>query len=141
MNKGNWKLWLATVGVFIGLALMGSVLILGDQLSGPVNGLMCGLGGALVGGGASSLLLPLLLRSMSPEQRREVERGEHDERNVSIREKAAQSSFYWTLCLLWVPFVVALMQGSILWIVLTSGLVVLHNVFYLVNLALWDRRL
>ena len=58
-----------------------------------------------------------------------------------IREKAAQSSFFWTQCLLWVPFVVALIEGSLLWILLSTGAIVLHNVFYLVNLARWGRRL
>ena len=114
---------------------------MGDRLPGPVVGLMCGCGGALGGVGGTTLLIPLLMRSLSPEQRKEAERGETDERNIAIREKAAQSSFYWTLCLLWVPFVVALMQGNLLWMWLSTGAVVLHNVFYLVNLARWNRRL
>ena len=80
-------------------------------------------------------------RSLSPEQRREAERAETDERNIAIREKAAQSSFFWTQCLLWVPFVVALIEGSLLWILLSTGAIVLHNVFYLVILARWGRRL
>lgn len=141
MKNERGKLILGALGLLAGLLLIGCALVLGDRLPGSIIGLMCGCGGALGGVGGTALLIPLLMRSMSPEERREAERAEYDERVVLIREKAAQSSFYWTLCLLWVPFVVALMQGSLLWMILSTGAVVLHNVFYLVNLARWDRRL
>lgn len=141
MKNERGKLVLGALGLLAGLLLIGCALVLGNRLPGSIIGLMCGCGGALGGVGGTALLIPLLIRSMSPEERKEAERAEYDERVVLIREKAAQSSFYWTLCLLWVPFVVALMQGSLLWILLSTGAVVLHNVFYLVNLARWDRRL
>lgn len=141
MKNERGKLVLGALGLLAGLLLIGCALVLGNRLPGSIIGLMCGCGGALGGVGGTALLIPLLMRSMSPEERREAERAEYDERVVLIREKAAQSSFYWTLCLLWVPFVVALMQGSLLWMILSTGAVVLHNVFYLVNLARWDRRL
>ena len=141
MKNERGKLVLGALGLLAGLLLIGCALVLGNRLPGSIIGLMCGCGGALGGVGGTALLIPLLMRSMSPEERREAERAEYDERVVLIREKAAQSSFYWTLCLLWVPFVVALMQGSLLWLILSTGAVVLHNVFYLVNLARWDRRL
>lgn len=141
MKNERGKLILGALGLLAGLLLIGCALVLGNRLPGSIIGLMCGCGGALGGVGGTALLIPLLMRSMSPEERREAERAEYDERVVLIREKAAQSSFYWTLCLLWVPFVVALMQGSLLWMILSTGAVVLHNVFYLVNLARWDRRL
>ena len=140
-NKEQRNLALGALGLLAGLILLGSALVLGDRLPGPVVGLMCGCGGALAGVGASSLLIPLLMRSMTPEERKEAERAEHDERVALIRDKAAQSSFYWTLCLLWIPFVVALILGSLLWILLSAGTVVLHNVFYLISLARWGRRL
>ena len=141
MKNERGKLVLGALGLLAGLLLIGCALVLGNRLPGSIIGLMCGCGGALGGVGGTALLIPLLMRSMSPEERREAERAEYDERVVLIREKAAQSSFYWTLCLLWVPFVVALMQGSLLWMILSTGAVVLHNVFYLVNLARWGRRL
>ena len=141
MKRERGKLVLGALALLAGLLLIGCALVLGDRLPGPIIGLMCGCGGALGGVGGTALLIPLLMRSLSPEQRKEAERGETDERNIAIREKAAQSSFYWTLCLLWVPFVVALVQGSLLWMLLSTGAVVLHNVFYLVNLARWNRRL
>lgn len=141
MKNERGKLVLGALALLAGLLLMGCALVLGERLPGSVVGLMCGGGGALGGVGGTALLIPLLMRSLSPEERREAERAETDERNIAIREKAAQSSFYWTLCLLWVPFVVALIQGSLLWMLLSTGAVVLHNVFYLVNLARWNRRL
>lgn len=141
MKNEREKLVLGALGLLAGLLLIGCALMLGDRLPGPIIGLLCGCGGALGGVGGSTLLIPLLMRSMSPEERKEAERAETDERNIAIREKAAQSSFYWTLYLLWVPFVVALMQGSLLWILLSTGAIVLHNVFYLMNLARWGRRL
>ncbi len=141
MKNEHKKLVLGALGLLAGLLLIGCALVLGDRLPGPIIGLMCGCGGALGGVGGTALLIPLLMRSLSPEQRREAERAETDERNIVIREKAAQSSFFWTQCLLWVPFVVALVEGSLLWILLSTGAIVLHNVFYLVNLARWGRRL
>lgn len=141
MKRERGKLVLGAAALLAGLLLIGYALVLGDRLPGPIIGLMCGCGGALGGVGGTTLLIPLLMRSLSPEQRKEAERGETDERNIAIREKAAQSSFYWTLCLLWVPFVVALIQGSLLWMLLSTGAIVLHNVFYLMNLARWNRRL
>ena len=121
MKNEREKLVLGALGLLAGLLLIGCALMLGDRLPGPIIGLLCGCGGALGGVGGSTLLIPLLMRSMSPEERKEAERAETDERNIAIREKAAQSSFYWTLYLLWVPFVVALMQGSLLWILLSTG--------------------
>lgn len=141
MKHERGKMVLGALGLLAGLLLIGCALVLGDRLPGPIIGLMCGCGGALGGVGGTALLIPLLMRSLSPEQRREAERAETDERNIVIREKAAQSSFFWTQCLLWVPFVVALVEGSLLWILLSTGAIVLHNVFYLVNLARWGRRL
>ena len=141
MKRERGKLVLGAAALLAGLLLIGYALVLGDRLSGPIVGLMCGCGGALGGVGGTALLIPLLMRSMTPEERKEAERAEHDERVALIRDKAAQSSFYWTLCLLWIPFVVALIQGSLLWILLSAGTVVLHNVFYLINLARWGRRL
>ena len=141
MKSEHKKLVLGALALLAGLLFIGCALVLGDCLPGSIIGLMCGCGGALRGVGGTALLIPLLMRSLSPEQRREAERAETDERNIAIREKAAQSSFFWTQCLLWVPFVVALIEGSLLWILLSTGAIVLHNVFYLVNLARWGRRL
>ena len=141
MNRTCWKLIVAAAGVVAGAAMLIAVLLCGDSLPGGVSGLLCGVGGGVLGLGASGLIIPLIMRSMSPEERKEVERGEHDERNVAIRTRAAQDSWYWSLYLLWIPFVVALVQNNILWMVLTSGVIVLHCTFYLVNMARWGRRM
>ena len=63
-------------------------------------GLCAGLGGALIGLGGSKLFLSATMRALSPEDRREVERSERDERSIAISTHAAYDSWYWTL---WLP--------------------------------------
>ena len=141
MKREREKLVLGALALLAGLLLMGCALVLGDRLPGPVVGLMCGCGGALGGVGGTALLIPLLMRSLSPEQRREAERAERDERSVCIRSMAAQDSWYWTLALLWVPFVAALVEGETLWMVLCPTVIVLHCAFYMFHMYRWSKRL
>lgn len=141
MKREREKLVLGALALLAGLLLMGCALVLGDRLPGPVVGLMCGCGGALGGVGGTALLIPLLMRSMSPEERREAERAERDERSVCIRSMAAQDSWYWTLALLWVPFVAALVEGETLWMVLCPTVIVLHCAFYMFHMYRWSKRL
>ena len=96
---------------------------------------------ALLGLGGSSVIMGAVERHMSPQERKELQRSETDERNIAIREKAAQSSWYWTLYLLWVPFVISLVRGETLWILLSSAVTVLHCVFYMVNMGRWAKKL
>ena len=112
-----------------GLALMAAAALL--DLPGGITGLMCGMGGALLGLGGSSVIMGAVER----------QRSETDERNIAIREKAAQSSWYWTLYLLWVPFVISLVREETLWILLSSAVTVLHCVFYMVNMGRWAKKL
>ena len=122
-----------------GLALMAAAALL--DLPGGITGLMCGMGGALLGLGGSSVIMGAVERHMSPQERKELQRSETDERNIAIREKAAQDSWYWTLALLWVPFVAALVQGEILWMVLCPAVLVLHCTFYLFHMYRWSKKL
>ena len=116
-----------------GLALMAAAALL--DLPGGITG------GALLGLGGSSVIMGAVERHMSPQERKELQRSETDERNIAIREKAAQSSWYWTLYLLWVPFVISLVRGETLWILLSSAVTVLHCVFYMVNMGRWAKKL
>ena len=118
-----------------GLALMAAAALL--DLPGGIPGRMGGMGGALLGLGGSSVIMGAVERHMSPQERKELQRSETDERNIAIREKAAQSSWYWTLYLLWVPFVISLVREETLWILLSSAVTVLHCVFYMVNMGRW----
>ena len=122
-----------------GLALMAAAALL--DLPGGITGLMCGMGGALLGLGGSSVIMGAVERHMSPQERKELQRSETDERNIAIREKAAQSSWYWTLYLLWVPFVISLVREETLWILLSSAVTVLHCVFHMVNMGRWAKKL
>ena len=135
------KLVLSALAALAGLALFIFVALSGDDIPRSVNGLCSGLGGALIGLGGSGLIIPLAMRTMSPEERREVERGETDERNVYIRARAAQDSWYWTLALLWVPFVAALVQGETLWMVLCPAVIVLHCAIYMFHMYRWSKKL
>ena len=127
--------------VVLGLVLFGIVFILDEQLPAGGVGLCSGLGGALIGLGGGSLFLPLAMAAMKPEDRREVERAERDERSIAIRTHAAYDSWYWTLWLLWVPFVISLVREETLWILLSSAVTVLHCVFYMVNMGRWAKKL
>ena len=127
--------------VVLGLVLFGIVFILDEQLPAGGVGLCAGLGGALIGIGGAGLIIPLLMRSMTPEDRKEVERAERDERSVAIRAHAAQDSWYWSLYLLWVPFIVSMVQGELLWMVLCPAVIVLHCAFYMFHMYRWSKKL
>ena len=127
--------------VVLGLVLFGVVFILDEQLPAGGVGLCAGLGGALIGLGGSKLFLSVTMRALSPEDRREVERSERDERSIAIRTHAAYDSWYWTLWLLWVPFVIALVLGELVWMVITPIVLVLHCAFYMFHLYRWAKKL
>lgn len=141
MNKSAGKMALSALAALAGLALFVFVALSGDDISRSVNGLCSGLGGALIGLGGAGLIIPLAMRAMTPEERKEVERGETDERNVYIRARAAQDSWYWTLALLWVPFVAAMTQGELLWMILAPAVIVLHCAFYMFHMYRWSKKL
>lgn len=130
---------LPAAAVLGGLVLMAAAVLL--DLPGEITGLMCGMGGVLLGLGGSGVIMGAVERRLSPQERKELQRSETDERNIAIREKAAQSSWYWTMYLLWVPFVVSLVQGETLWMALSSAVVVLHCLFYMVNMGRWAKKL
>ena len=127
--------------VVLGLVLFGIVFILDEQLPAGGVGLCSGLGGALIGLGGSKLFLSVTMRALSPEDRREVERSERDERSIAIRTHAAYDSWYWTLWLLWVPFVIALVLGELVWMVITPIVLVLHCAFYMFHMYRWSKKL
>ena len=141
MNKSAGKMALSALAALAGLALFVFVALSGDAIPRSVNGLCSGLGGALIGLGGAGLIIPLAMRAMTPEERKEVERGETDERNVYIRARAAQDSWYWTLALLWVPFVAAMAQGELLWMILAPAVIVLHCAFYMFHMYRWSKKL
>ena len=141
MNKSAGKMALSALAALAGLARFVFVALSGDDIPRSVNGLCSGLGGALIGLGGAGLIIPLAMRAMTPEERKEVERGETDERNMYIRARAAQDSWYWTLALLWVPFVAAMAQGELLWMILAPAVIVLHCAFYMFHMYRWSKKL
>lgn len=129
----------SVLGVAVGLFF--SALVLGDRLSPAVSGLCFGLAGILGGVAGSRLIMARVERSLTTEERKEIERGERDERNVAIREKAAYSSWYWSLYLLWGLWLLTLVTQGGMYVALMSAAIVLHCIFYMVNVDRWSRRM
>lgn len=139
--KERLKKGLPILGVICGACLVLAAVVLGEQIAKGMSGVLFGTGGALMGLGVAGIAMDVVWRRMSEEERREVERGEKDERNVAIREKAAYSSWYWTLYLLWGAFFITLFLGSGFPTALVSVLIVLHCVFLMVNMSRWTKRM
>ena len=139
--KDVWKKTLPALALAVAVGLGVAAVVLGDRLDRPMSGLCFGAAGMLGGLACSRLLTAHWERKWTPEQRREMDRAERDERNVAIREKAAHTSWYWTLYLLWAAFLVTLVLGSGFPTALVSVLIVLHCLFLMVNLGRWSRRM
>lgn len=139
--KERLKKILPILGILCGACLVLAAVVLGEQVPKGMGGALFGTGGALMGLGVSGIAMDVIWRRMSEDERREAERGEKDERNVAIREKAAYSSWYWTLYLLWGAFFVTLFLGSGFPTALVSVLIVLHCVFLMVNMNRWTKRM
>ena len=116
-----------------------ATFLLGERIKEQLSLVLFTLGGVLLGFGAVGIALSRI--RMSPEQQKEYERSEHDERNVAIREKAAMSSWYWTLYMLWAVFMVIQIFVGGLWGVAISVVIVLHCTFYMINIHRWNKRM
>jgi len=108
-----------------------------DRVPEPLLSALCVVGGILMGSGS----VGSAQRGLTPEQEKEIERGETDERNIAIREKAAMSSWYWTLYLLWAAFIVVEFFVGGRWGVAVSVLIVLHCTFYMINIHRWNKKM
>lgn len=139
--KERLKKILPILGILCGACLVLAAVVLGEQVPKGMGGALFGTGGVLMGMGVSGIAMDVIWRRMSEDERREAERGERDERNVAIREKAAYASWYWTLYLLWGAFFVTLFLGSGFPTALVSVLIVLHCVFLMVNMNRWAKRM
>ena len=116
-----------------------ATFLLGERIKEQLSLLLFTLGGVLLGFGAVGIALSRI--RMSPEQQKEYERSEHDERNVAIREKAAMSSWYWTLYMLWAAFMLIEIFVGGLWGVAISVVIVLHCAFYMINIHRWNKKM
>ena len=120
-------------------ALILAAILLDERIPEQLSLALITLGGVLMGFGAVGIALSLIHRS--PEQQKEYERGDHDERNVALREKAAMSSWYWTLYMLWAAFTVIQIFVGGLWGVAVSVVIVLHCAFYMINIHRWNKKM
>ena len=120
-------------------AVIFAAVLLGERIPEQLSLALFTVGGVLLGFGAVGIALSLI--HLSPERQKEYERSETDERNIAIREKAAMSSWYWTLYLLWaVFFVIQIFVGG-LWAVAVSVVIVLHCMFYMINIYRWTKKM
>ena len=120
-------------------ALIAAAILLGERVPEQISLALFTLGGVLMGFGAVGIALSRI--HSSPEQQKEYERGERDERNAAIREKAAMSSWYWTLYMLWAAFMAIQIFVGGLWGVAASAVIVLHCTFYMINIHRWNKRM
>ena len=137
--KNFWKKIFPYVMFGTAWVLILATFLLEERITERLSIVLFMLGGVLLGFGAVGIALSRI--RMSPEQQKEYERGEHDERNVAIREKAAMSSWYWTLYMLWAAFIVIQIFVGGLWGMAVSVVIVLHCVFYMVNIHRWNKKL
>lgn len=137
------KEWFKKISPYVMLAaafvMFLAALLLGERVPKQLSLALFTLGGILLGFGATGIALSG--KHMTPEERKEMERGERDERNVAIREKAAMSSWYWTLYMLWAAFMVIQIFVGGLWGVAISVVIVLHCTFYMINIHRWNKRM
>lgn len=120
-------------------AVIFAAVLLGERIPEPLSLALFTVGGVLLGFGAVGIALSLI--HLSPERQKEYERSETDERNIAIREKAAMSSWYWTLYLLWAVFFVTQIFVGGLWAVAVSVVIVLHCMFYMINIYRWTKKM
>ena len=137
------KEWFKKNSPFVMLAAAFTVFLaaflLGERVPEQLSLALFTLGGVLMGFGVTGIALST--KGLTPEEQKEMERGERDERNVAIREKAAMSSWYWTLYMLWAAFMVIQIFVGGLWGVAISVAIVLHCTFYMVNIHRWNKRM
>lgn len=134
-------LW-AVLGLIAALGILAAAFRLRNQVPDNIHGTLSGIGGAILGVCVSVLIKGAIERRFTPEQRREIERSERDERNIAIREKAAQRSWYWTLYLLWGLFALNyLLLGGGPGVALISIAITLHCIFYAMNLLHFSKKM
>lgn len=120
-------------------ALIAAAALLGERAPEQIHLVLFTLGGVLMGFGAVGIALSRI--RLSPERQKEYERSETDERNVAIREKAAMSSWYWTLYMLWAAFMAVEIFVGVMWGVAIAVVIVLHCTFYMINIHRWNKRM
>lgn len=141
MKHKHKEMVLLSSALGMAVCLFISALMMGERLPPSGSGLCFGAAGILGGVAGSHLIMACVERSWTPEERKEIERGERDERNVTIREKAAYSSWYWSLYLLWGLWLLTLITQGGMYVAFVSVAIVLHCIFYMVNVGRWSKRM
>ncbi len=135
--KKNVKLPLAILFLLAGVVLVFAAAV----FHRPISILLYALGGFACGLGSVAVAMTVSDRRRTEEERRAAAIGETDERNIAIREKAAMSTWYWTLYLLWGLFLVFMVMDGTIYAALLSLALVCHSVFYFVNIHRWAKKM
>lgn len=136
----EWFKKISPFMMFVGaVAAFLAAIVLGERIPEQLSLALFTLGGILMGFGVTAIALSD--KRMTQEEKKELERSETDERNVAIREKAAMSSWYWTLYMLWAAFMVIQIFVGGLWGVAISVVIVLHCTFYMINIHRWNKKM
>ncbi|NBI67565.1 hypothetical protein D1646_12230 [Pseudoflavonifractor sp. 60] len=136
----EWCKRISPFMMFVGaVAAFFAAILLRERIPKQLSLALCTLGGVLIGFGVTAIALST--KGLTPEEQKEIERSETDERNVAIREKAAMSSWYWTLYMLWAAFMVIQIFVGGLWGVAISVVIVLHCAFYMINIHRWNKKM
>ena len=132
----------SVLGVCIAAALLFTGFLLNSKCGDIFTGIMSGLSAVLLVVCGTALLAIHKYKALTPEERRDEEVAETDERNVAIREKAAMDSWYCTEIMLFVMGIIARIAGLGKG---AEGLIVaallLHIIIYLINIARWNKKL
>ena len=139
MKKG--KAWYRPVGILLLLASAGVFWMsnhLPDRVWERVLTVACVL---LMNGGVWLLGTDIRQRNMTAEEQRTQDLARHDERNIAIQEKAAQTAWNWTAGMLFAAALAALILDELTVLYLSMGAYLLHILFYILSTAYWRRKL
>ena len=135
-----WNTYLPAFGLAVAVGLGVAAFVLGDQLTAPMSGLCFGLAGAIGGLAGSRLAMAHFDRTWTPEQRKEIQRAERDERNRMIWGKAAYFTWQVTLFLLLAAFVALYILECPPGAIAVLAVLLLSFVTYLAATRFYDKR-
>lgn len=128
-------------GIVAAAAILTAAALLGERIPSPLDGLVFGLGGMLLGLSMVALGVSVLRRRRTPEQHRQAQLAERDERNRTIREKAALTTWYWTCGILAGLYVAAIVLDDMTAILLLAAAIVMHCIVLLASIGWWNNKL
>lgn len=113
-----------TLGVIFGAVLIAAALYFKQELPRTVDGVILGIGGAILGVNLTELIGRILLEK-NPAKAAQQRIEQHDERNVSIRDKARAKTLEIARWLVLGIAFLSILADSPLWFTLSVTLIYL----------------